>query len=149
MAKKKKQPKRGVVVSPFAKVPRGAELLDSIRARKFCWRVRDVDWKGPWGWSNSTLEELFWTIIPRLHDYESMTWAEIDGPCGSHSVGIEDLCTEAQDQLKKLGMEELESLFSLRITGERRVWGVKDVAVLQILWWDPKHSVCPSGKKHT
>jgi hypothetical protein len=78
-----------------------------------------------------------------------MTWAEIDGPCGSHSVGIEDLCTEAQDQLKKLGMEELESLFSLRITGERRVWGVKDVAVLQILWWDPKHSVCPSGKKHT
>jgi hypothetical protein len=46
-------------------------------------------------------------------------------------------------------MEELESLFSLLITGEKCVWGVKDVAILHILWWDPKHSVCPSGKKQT
>ena len=48
-----------------------------------------------------------------------------------------------------IGKGELESLFSVRITGERRVWGIKDVAILRVLWWDLDHSVYPVEKSHT
>lgn len=87
--------------------------------------------------------------MPKLHNYESMTWAEVEGPSGSHSVDFDQLCAQAQARLAEIGRGELESLFSVRITGEQRVWGIKDVAILRIIWWDPEHSVCPSQKKHT
>lgn len=123
--------------------------MEQIQRRRFCWRVEDIDWHGGWGWSSVNLEDLFRVVIPKLHDYETMTWAEMDGPSGSHSVEREQLCAEAQARLTQIGKDHIESLFSVRVTGERRVWGVKDVAILRILWWDPEHSVCPSLKKHT
>jgi hypothetical protein len=78
-----------------------------------------------------------------------MTWAQIEGPTGSHFVEFEDLCPEAQKRLTEIGKDEQARLFSVRIAGELRVWGVRDIAILRVLWWDPDHSVCPSQKKHT
>jgi hypothetical protein len=78
-----------------------------------------------------------------------MTWAELDGASGSHSVAVDDLCSDARERLLKLRMDEQGQLYSLRITGEQRVWGVRDIAILRVLWWDPEHQVCPSPKKHT
>jgi hypothetical protein len=72
----------------------------------------------------------------------------MEGPSGSHAVEYDRLDTAAQRRLEEIGRGEIDSLFSVRITGEQRVWGVKDVAILRVLWWDPNHSVCPS-KKHT
>ena len=88
-------------------------------------------------------------IVPKLHEYESMTWGDMNGPSGSHSVEVQKLCKDAQDRLIALGKDEQGQLFSVRITGERRVWGVKDIAILRVIWWDPDHAVCPSMKKHT
>ena len=36
-----------------------------------------------------------------------------------------------------------------RISGPGRVWGIREEHVLDLLWWDPRHEVCPSPKKHT
>jgi hypothetical protein len=105
----------------------------------------DIDWDGPFGWSKISLDELAQVVIPKLYDYESMKWSELDGPSGSHSVDIDQICKE----VKAIKMFHVEGLFSVRITGEERVWGVKDVAILRVLWWDPNHQVCPSQKKHT
>jgi hypothetical protein len=145
----RKKPGKGVFVPPVTKIPRGAEIMESIRRKLFCWRLGEIDWDGPWGWEKVELSELIRVVIPKLHDYESMTWAEVEGPSGSHAVGLDQVCSQAQTRLEELGKGELETLFSVRITGERRVWGVKDVAILRVLWWDPNHSVCPSIKKHT
>jgi hypothetical protein len=144
-----KRPKRVANVPQFQKHPRGAELIETIQKKQFCWRVEDIDWNGPWGWSNASREEILRTIVPKLHNYESMTWAAVEGPSGSHSVEFDQLCGDAQARLGEIGKGEVESLFSVRITGEQRIWGVKDVAILRVLWWDPGHSVCPSLKKHT
>jgi hypothetical protein len=144
-----KRPRKSVAVGAVSKVPRGAELADAIRSKTFCWRLGEIDWEGPWGWSQASVEDPIRLVVPKLHDFESMTWAEMEGPSGSHSVEFSQLCTAAQGRLADIGKGELESLFSVRISGERRVWGVKDIAILRVGWWDPEHSVCPSAKKHT
>jgi hypothetical protein len=147
MTKKKKQPGRGVPVRPLAKVPRAD--LPNVGDMKFCWRVSDIDWQGPWGWSKATCEQLLTDVIPKLHDFESMTWGQVDGPTGSHFVDVTALVDEAQRRLTEIGKDEQGCLFSLRITGRIRLWGIREIAVLRLLWWDPEHSVCPSPKKHT
>jgi hypothetical protein len=144
-----KHPRKGVSIPEFGKVPRGAQVAESIRSKPFCWRLNEIDWEGPWGWSNASVENLVRSVVPKLHDYESMSWADVEGPSGSHSILYDGLCPEAQERLKVIGHGELESLFSVRISSERRVWGIKDLAILRVLWWDPEHSVCPSKKKNT
>jgi hypothetical protein len=130
-------------------IPRGGELVAAISLKNFCWRFSDLDWGGPFGWVNVFADELSRTIIPKMHDFESMTWAEMDGPSGSHSVSVDDLCAEAKARLAELKMGHIEMLFSVRIAGVRRIWGVKDIAILRVLWWDPDHLVCPSLKMNT
>ena len=85
-------------------------------------------------------------IIPKLHDFESMIWADVEGTTGSHFVAYDDLCTAAQTRLTDLEMDEQAQLFSARITGKRRVWGIRDIVIFRVLWWDPDHTVCPSLK---
>jgi hypothetical protein len=73
------------------------------------------------------------------------------GPSGSHLVQFDQLCTEAQARLREINKSDLESLFSVRIAGEQWLWGIKDIAIVRVLWWDHEHSVClrqkniPSG----
>jgi hypothetical protein len=144
-----KKPRKGVSIQDPSKTPRGGALVAAISSKNFCWRFSDLDWGGPFGWAKVTADEISRTIVPKFHDLETMTWAEIDGPSGSHSVSVDDLCPEAKVRLADLKMGHVETLFSVRITGARRIWGVKDVAILRVLWWDPDHKVCPSIKKNT
>jgi hypothetical protein len=118
-----------------------------VQAQRFCWRLESIDWKGPWGWERVTVPDLLGLIIPRLHSYESMTWAEVEGRTKSHFVDYDTLCPEAQARLTtELEMDEQARLFSVRIGARQRVWGRRDVAILRVLWWDPEHTVCPSLK---
>jgi hypothetical protein len=88
-------------------------------------------------------------VLRRLGSYETMTWREIDGPSGSHAVDLGSLSTAARDRLVAIQQDDVEQCFSLRINGPARVWGIRNAHVLRILWWDPRHEVCPSKKRHT
>ena len=44
---------------------------------------------------------------------------------------------------------ETDTLISLRVTGKKRIWGVRDGSVLHLLWWDPQHEVYPTKPRHT
>ena len=85
-------------------------------------------------------------IIPKLSAYEKMTWAEIKGP--SHNVSCDKCIKDAQKELQDLHIY-YDEIFSLRLTGEKRIWGILEKGVLNILWYDEKHEICPSHKKHT
>jgi hypothetical protein len=143
-----KKPRGGFQVRQPEKVPRGGEAAN-VSTKPFSWRLSEIDFDGPFGWDKADVRQVMAEIIPKLHDYESMTWGAMDGPSGSHSVEVQKLCKEAQDRLAALGKDEQGELFSVRITGERRVWGVKDIAILRVIWWDPDHAICPSMLKHT
>lgn len=67
----------------------------------------------------------------------------------SGPVNIGALCLQARKRLSQIGQGDLDELTSLSLTGTQRVWGIRDVGVLTVLWWDPDHLVCPSLKKHT
>jgi hypothetical protein len=131
------------------KVPRAADLAEKIGTTPFCWRVTDLDWEGPWGWKHVPVDLVLGTIIPKLHDYESMTWAAVEGPTGCHFVEVEALSPVAQARLREIEKDEQGQLFSVRIMGKLRVWGIRDLAILRVLWCDPEHEVCPATKRRT
>lgn len=143
-----KKPKHTEFPKAQTKTPRGGSLASDISARNFRWRVDQADYGGQWGWRDVAIQTLFGSIIPKLHDFESMTWSAIAGS-GSHFVAIEDLCTEAQTRLRELERDEQDQLFSLRLDGRMRIWGVRDVGIFRMLWCDPEHTVCPSDLRHT
>jgi hypothetical protein len=48
-----------------------------------------------------------------------------------------------------MGLDEFEDLVSLRLSARERVWGILAEGVLELLWWDPDHKVCPSLPRNT
>jgi hypothetical protein len=110
-------------------------------------RAEQMDKAGPWGWDvfdPSQIQEVF----QKIFDSQKLTWQDLRNN-GSHFVGRKDLCHEAQKRLIQIQKEDLDQLFSLRLTGRKRIWGIKEGNILWLLWWDPQHEVCPSHKKHT
>lgn len=138
----------GAHVEALKKKPRlGGDPADAERLRP-TWRVGAVDWDGPFGWGRLTEPTLLRELWQRLRDFESMSWTDIEH-AGSHNVATDKLCAAARQRLEELQQDDVDDLFSLRITGRRRVWGFREANVLRLLWWDPEHQVCPSTLANT
>jgi hypothetical protein len=118
-------------------------------SRNPAWRISKLEVTAPFGWHEVSGEELH-DIRKRLSHFESMTLHEIFVVARkqNHPVPVSDLCKHARDRLVQLRML-VDQLYSLRLSGEQRVWCTLTENVLTLLWWDPKHEVCPSTKKHT
>ena len=101
-----------------------------------------------WGWYRADAECLK-RLQKRLSSFESMKWLEIQGKDDSHEIPVNEITSEAQKRLIQLRQDDVSDIYSLRITSRERVWGIRDGATLKILWWDPRHEICPSLKKHT
>ncbi len=145
----KKSPKidTKIQISDSTKKPRFENILES---KIPVWQFHAMDFNGPFSWHpeekipTSTLLE----IHNKLSQFESMTWHEIEG--GKHHFSaVSSLSKEAKNRLTFLKQDDIDELFSLRLTGTQRVWGIRVGPVFKILWWDPKHLVYPSTKKHT
>lgn len=99
----------------------------------------------PFGWQNVTGEKLL-DIRQQIAGFESMTWNEISvqGKYLHHSVAVCDLIPAARKRLQQLGLGDLDQLFRFRLANLERLWGYRDRNVMNVLWWDPKHEICPS-----
>jgi hypothetical protein len=80
-----------------------------------------------------------------------MTWQEIRirDKDKNHAIPVADLTREAQDRLAEIGQDDVDELFSLRLSAKERIFGILDESVMRVLWWDPDHRVCPSPKRRT
>ncbi len=87
-------------------------------------------------------------ILSKLIHFETMTWMDIKSSQThkSHNVNIDKIITPAQKELVALNIYE-DQIFSLRLAGKERIWGILSRGVLEIIWYDPKHEICPSTKK--
>jgi hypothetical protein len=132
-----------------AKIPRSIFGPDPMRQNP-AWRVSLMGMVSPFGWHEIQPEKLR-EVREKLRDFESMTWNEIlvAQQHRNHEVTVDRLCKEARDRLEEIGQADIEQLVSLRLSGPERVWGIRSGNILNVLWWDPEHSVCPSPKKHT
>ena len=111
------------------------------------WAFAIVDQEGEWGWRTVASKAWWRSILPKLQRFESMTWTKIKETAGgkqtgtnSHSVSVEKLSKKAQKRLKELGQEDVSELFSLRLTGKARIFGIRDQRALKLLWYRQRPS---------
>lgn len=99
-----------------------------------------LDTEGPFGWSKCSISILNDVLKPRLSNFETMTWAEIESH-RHHFIPIEDLSTQAKRCLSDKELSDVDEVFSLAIDSKERVTGICDRDVFKLLCWDPKHEV--------
>jgi hypothetical protein len=128
--------------------------VESVEKQTPAWQFHRVDRDHEkWGWNRLGAEGLWELLHGKLADFESMTWAEIQRAAGgrshgnnSHFVEVKDCCKEARDRLLDLRMDDTDEVFSLRLTGTLRLYGIRDGRVLRFIWHDPEHSVYPTKR---
>ncbi len=130
------------------KQPRTAPRGDpSIHDREtIVWAFGISDLEGPWGW-RTVAGRVWWdAILPKLRDFESMTWAEIMQAAGgrtrgnnSHFVLVRNLTARAKARLAEIGQDDVSELFSLRLSATVRIYGIRDRRALKLLWYDAHH----------
>jgi hypothetical protein len=118
-------------------------------AKTPAWRISRLEMSDPFGWHELN-EETLHEVRGKLGQFESMTLNEIFVTARSrnHSVQVANLCSKAKQRLVELKLV-VDEIYSLRLSGEQRIWCTLFENILTILWWDPKHQVCPAPKKHT
>lgn len=134
------------------KSPINLEDPESYYSKHPSWRFCRWDSKFP---KEIDLTDAVRGLLPKLHSLEKMTWSTICQANGgrssgtnSHHIDVSDFAPEAQKRFKELKIDESE-LFSLRLTGMHRLWGILDNGVFTVIWSDPEHKVCISNKRHT
>lgn len=149
MAKEKKKPK--IKSNPQSgKRPKRAIDPDIYAQHKACWAFSQMDCGGDFGWNKSTFEDLQ-EIRNVLCDFETMTWSEIflEAKKQNHSCDVASLSPKARARLLEIGMDDQDKLWSIRLSGKERLWGILDRGVFYIVWWDANHQVYPSTLKYT
>ncbi|MEO5950565.1 MAG: hypothetical protein ABIQ04_03910 [Candidatus Saccharimonadales bacterium] len=92
-------------------------------------------------------------LLDALKARESTTWGALATASGgrtrgtnSHHIPMHELIKSAQDRATQLGIVE-DELFSLRLDGTHRVFGVLEDSVFNVIWFDRKHEICPPAKR--
>lgn len=135
-------------IPPGAKVPRvDPNKLSSSSNQRPAWRFGCIDMGGRWGW-HLAAPDARQNVYEKLRTLEVTHWYDLDRS-GSHSVARDRLIRDAQRRLETLKRDDEDEIYSLRLSGKERVWGFRRQNVLEILWWDPNHEVCPATLKHT
>ena len=142
MAKGNNHPK--IKVDPVAN--KNPKIASSLQSQSYldkspAWRISKMEVVDPFGWHNLNANELQF-VREKLKEFESMTWSQIlvVAKKQNHSVSIDDLIKEAQKRLTEINLDDLDQLYSLHLSGKKRVWGyIVDQGVMNLLCWDPEH----------
>ena len=146
MAKRrKKTPKVNRQPQP-KKHPKAPVLFDSHYP--LAWRLRDCDRGGKWAWTKLENPVQYKKVIERLQEFERKNWNEIISS-GSHPIAVGDIVKSARDRLQKFKMDDIDELVSFRLSGKERVWCIRQLNVMKVMWWDPHHEICPAPKRDT
>lgn len=136
------------------------EPITSVNPQNFyrlcpAWSFSHSDCK-MWSFCEEVLSSIYWSEIhPFLRSLETQAWGSILSNSNNkhHFIKVETLNQCAINRLSELHIEA-ESILSLRLQGQHRLYGYMDGRVFNILWFDLNHGdndtcVCRSNKKHT
>jgi len=115
----------------------------------FCvWDTTCIDCGGKWSW-NEIDPKVWWQYIcPARENFQSMRWSEIIGN-RHHSIEVSEIIPEAQRRLEEISQHDIDFLCSFALGNLPRIWGIRDRRLFKVLWWDPKHEICPVDKPNT
>lgn len=130
------------------KIPRSLEDPEGYLKKHPVWAFQHCDLEHE-KWSLLNCEAFYNNIMNKLISYEGMTWAEIQSASGgkkkgtnSHFESISELKKEAQKRAIELHLD-VDELFSLRLTGTLRLYGILENGVFSVIWYDPNHEIYP------
>lgn len=126
-----------------------AKQFASDDSGQIFWSFSLIDCDGRWGFHSICKNEFHHLVTSELKSKEGINWAELKSSGGSHSVERSKLIKAARDRLTDIHLDDIDELFSMRFSGKKRIWGIRDENVFKLLWWDPDHEICPAPKKHT
>ena len=159
MKKKKKNKKKpkSIYIPIEEKIPRvdPSKTWESSLNKTPSWKFQLIDLDGEWGWKKiKSVDTLINDILYKLKTFETMTWGEIEKKKGknnplNHYMPVAQITRKAQIRLNQIRQDDIDDLYSLHISGIKRIWGIRKSNDLLILWWDPTHSVYPVKKRHT
>ncbi|MCW2756026.1 MAG: hypothetical protein JWQ32_3437 [Marmoricola sp.] len=120
----------------------------SGQGQTLSWRIGSIDAQHTsWGWVSLDMQTLGY-IRTKLAAFETMTWNELQG--AKHKfIPVENLSSDAKKRLAEIKRDDVDGLYELRFSGVERLWGTRIGDVMQIVWWDPQHEVCPSSLRNT
>lgn len=98
-------------------------------------------------------ESVFWSeVFPKLAHFETTSWFALEreryghqGKTKHHFIKIHRIIEEAQQRLAELRLDDVEELFSLRLSGKFRIFAIAKMNTLQVLWFDKNHEICPTS----
>lgn len=143
MGKKGKKPTFSKFVG-IDKTPKIVVPRDSCYPLRPAWRVCLMEMVDPFGWHEVDGDKLK-VLRSQLAGIEGNTWGDLLVRDGKHNhfIPVEKICPQAKARLEALHLDDTDALLSLRVGGTERVWGILELNVLKILWWDPLHLIYP------
>lgn len=138
--------------------PKSIKVAFHLYTEFFRWSFEKCFW-GHSGWIDCTNLQFFAErIISKLQDFESMKWQEILESAGgksegkgtnNHFINAEKLPKKEKVAFEKRGFkDQFDEVFSLRLSGEERLFGVVDLNKFYVLWYDAEHKFFPVKLKH-
>lgn len=120
------------------------------------WVFTNVDREGKFAFDVSRGDFRHKDVMEKLIEYSRMTWRAIKnhthdkGKSKHHYLSYKSLSKDAQDRFMAKKLEkDSDALFSFALNNTLRIVGIREGEKFKVLWYDPKHEVCPSAKKHT
>lgn len=114
-------------------------------------------WSFSWGdtegeWPLREIDDANVSIRQALHNLEDLSPTDLKKR-GCHNVEVDNLSKVARKRLEKIQKDDLDGLHSMRLSGKERIWAIRLRAedndgyyhVFKLLWWDPRHEVCPTN----
>lgn len=152
-ARKDKRKPSPVLPPPGKGIPRQLPELPGAgnSGDRLCWRFTHVDHEGQWSFREVAGAELG-EIMECLAKFETMTVSEAF--CGSgypaKDYDVAAIPTAAaRERLEAIGLADMTKISVFRLNSEKRLYGFRCGNVFHIVWWDPRHEIWPSKRKHT
>ena len=120
----------------------------NIEDRHLTWRFSSADISGPYSCNAFGLND-FKKLWERLRAFEKMNAAALKNDGSYHRIPTPNLSNEAKERLKLMALDDMDILYSFRITATRRLLCMKHENIFSILWWDKDHKAYPVEKKNT
>lgn len=142
-------------LQPRQKSPRAGANPGSIYSQNMTWTCESPDVVGAWSWGvNRQWSQEEWnnSILPKLQEWARLSWGEIDNMVSGsedsrhkmhHNMDVVQICDEAQYRLVELD-QYVDVIFRFRLGNLRRLWGFRQLAQFEILWYDPTHRIYPT-----
>ena len=128
----------------------------STDGKKVIWLFDMIDRAGRFAFDLNRPDFLYREVLEKVIDYGNMTWAEVkrqthdEGKSKHHQLSLDMLSKDALDRFNARHLEEYgDSIFSFALQNKLRIVGIRENEYFHVLWYDPKHEICPSKKRHT